>query len=233
MAKDWFRRTTWTPADREAFFARLRRSRTTFHKAQYLCLQAGTFLGCRTPEGTAAALELTEVLLRDYPDPFELASAHLIRAEYLESQGDVPGAVEAYRHALQAQRDHPRVRTTAPQGFAWLVATRPLPDLYREALAGLDEFGETDGSYRSRGARALIQFALGDRAAAGRSARLALEAAAGRSGLRASDRRVRERLAEVAAAEPVAPPDPATASHSEHPADPGARTCHWRPSGES
>jgi hypothetical protein len=96
------------------------------------------------------------------------------------------------------------------------VATQPLPDLYREALAALDEFGDMDGflsasRYRSSGARALIQFALGDHHAARQSARLALEAAAAHhSGLRyhprvglvrVSDRRVHERLEEVAAAE--------------------------------
>jgi hypothetical protein len=211
MAKNWFRRTTWTPADREEFFARLRRSRTTFNKSQYLCIQAGTLLGTHTPEGIVAALELTEVLLRDFPDPFELASAHLIRAECLESRVDIPGAVEAYRCALQAQRDHPKVRTTAYEDFAWLVATQPLPDLYREALAALDEFGYPGWSYRSGGARALIQFALGDRAAAGQSARLALEAAANHPRLAGeSDRRVHERLEAVAAAEPDSAPDEAT-----------------------
>jgi hypothetical protein len=151
MAEDWFRRKTWTPADRETFFARLRRSRTTYHKAQYLRVQAVELQATGTPEGVDAALELAEVLLRDYPAPTELAHAHLIRAECLESRGDVAGAAEAYRHALRAQRACPKVRTTAHQGFAWLVATRPLPELYREAIAALDEFGDMDGFLPARG----------------------------------------------------------------------------------
>ena len=40
MAEEWFRRKTWTQEDREAFFARLKRSRGLFHKAQYLRVQA-------------------------------------------------------------------------------------------------------------------------------------------------------------------------------------------------
>jgi tetratricopeptide (TPR) repeat protein len=222
MAEEWFRRKTWTPADREAFFDRLRRSRTTFHKAQYLRIQAVELQEVGSQAGVSAALELAEVLLRDYPEPSELAQAHLIRAECLEPRGDVAGAVEAYHSALQAQRAQPKVSTTAHLAFAWMVATRPLPEQYREALAALDEFGERDGflpasRYRSSGARALILSALGDRASARQAARLALEAAAAdHSGLRyhprvglvrASDRGVNARLGEIAAAEPGVTPD--------------------------
>jgi hypothetical protein len=37
---EWFRRTTWTPEDEASFRARLKRSRGSFHKAQYLRIQA-------------------------------------------------------------------------------------------------------------------------------------------------------------------------------------------------
>jgi predicted RNA polymerase sigma factor len=118
MADNWFRRKKWTPTDRDAFFARLRRSRSTFHKAQYLRIQAVELKVTGSPEGTAAALELAEVLLRDYPDPSELAHAHFIRAECLQARADVQGAVGAYRKAIQAQRTQPNVRTTVHQAFA-------------------------------------------------------------------------------------------------------------------
>ncbi len=113
MAEKWFRRKTWTQEDREAFFARLKRSRGLFHKAQYLRVQAYELAETGKQEAIAAALELIEMLIRDYPVPFELACAHLLRAECLASRNDLAGAVESYRHSLEAQRALPNVHANA------------------------------------------------------------------------------------------------------------------------
>ncbi len=182
MAKvEWFRRKTWTEADREAFFDRLRRSRTSFHKAQYLSIQALELEEADTDAGREAAIELTDVLLRDYPEDSQLAMAYLTRARVFRSKSDVTSTVDAFRHALQAQRDHPGMHTGAHREIAWFVAVTPLPKLFTEAMSVLDEFGGHDAfpsmQYLVCGARALMLFALGDRPLAGRWAQQAIQAA--------------------------------------------------------
>ena len=62
MNDDWFRRKTWTPKDREEFFARLRRSRGAFHKAQYARIQAYELLITRRREAYTAGLELLDMI---------------------------------------------------------------------------------------------------------------------------------------------------------------------------
>jgi hypothetical protein len=45
MANDWYRKTTWSEADQADFFARFKRSRTPYNKAQYLRIQANYLEG--------------------------------------------------------------------------------------------------------------------------------------------------------------------------------------------
>jgi tetratricopeptide (TPR) repeat protein len=214
MGEKWFRRTSWTAADREAFFSRLRRSRTPYHKAQYLQIQAQHLHGLRRKATTRAALELLAVLLEEFPEPSQLAIAYLVRGDCLQSLGDVSGALESYRQALQAQRDFPKVSTLVHQRLAWLVATAPVPESNREALAALEEFGGRYGggelvpiNYRTYAAKALLHAGLGELTEAKKAAERALqlaerdhsgfgEAPTARSGLAA--RRVHARLKELA-----------------------------------
>ena len=157
MAEEWFRRKTWTQEDREAFFARLKRSRGLFHKAQYLRVQAYELAETGKQEAIAAALALIEMLIRDYPVPFELACATSpssgvsVISERSRGGGGVVSAL------TRGQRALPNVHANAHLSFAWLVATKPFPELYREALDALDEFGDSDGflpasQYKSSGA---------------------------------------------------------------------------------
>jgi tetratricopeptide (TPR) repeat protein len=221
MKEEWYRRKTWTPADRQEFFTRLNRCRSTHNKAQYLSVQAEALRSIGNPESVVAALELIDLLLRDYPEPVVLARAYEVRAQCLSSQDNIQEAVAAYRNAFQTQRNEPSFRGPAHYDFAWMVATRQLTELYGEALAALDEFGEIDymfpkSCYRSSGSRAMIQSALGDHNAARESARIALQAAAAEhSGFRdharfglvqISDPQAHERLEEIADAEPFSWP---------------------------
>lgn len=214
MPELWYRRTSWTAADREAFFARLRRSRTPYHKAQYLQIQAHHLYRLGRKATTRAALELIDVLLQEYPEPSQLASAYLVRDECLEALGELPAALEAYRQALQAQRNYPKVTTLAPQTFAWLVATAPLPECYREALSALEEFGNPHGigvlvpnTYRTYAAKALLHAGLGEVGDAQQAATRALqlaeerEARVGEPTARVSGlaRRVHAKIKELAA----------------------------------
>ena len=70
---DWYRRTTWSQTDREAFHARLKRSRSEEGKAQYLRIQALHLQETGDPERIAAAVELLDELLAKYPDTLGMA----------------------------------------------------------------------------------------------------------------------------------------------------------------
>jgi tetratricopeptide (TPR) repeat protein len=188
MRDDWFRRKTWTPNDREVFFARLRRSRSAFHKAQYARIQAYELLATRTPEAYSAALELLDLILADWPEDAQLASVYHHRAECFAGLGDLPHAVDAFRQVFRTQRTRKRELTMAHLDFGWLVATTPLPDFYDEALGLLSEFTHNDfpvDQYRASAIHALIFDARGQPEQARRYANFALQSAAARhSGFR-------------------------------------------------
>ncbi len=188
MADDWYRRKTWTPKDREEFFAKLQRSRGAFNKAQYARIQAYELVTTRTPEAYPAALELLDMILAEWPAGAELAAVHHQRAGCFLALGDVPRAVDAYQQVFQAQRACSGHLTGAPLDFGWLAVTVPLPELYDEALAVLDEFpyGAFPVSrYRASAIHALIFDDRGKPEKARNCARIALEEAAARhSGFR-------------------------------------------------
>src|SRR5262245_63856131 len=77
--RDWYRRSTWTAAQREEFFHRLARCRA-HNRALYLRIQAASLQAAEP--GTA--LDLLDYLLEHHPDPEVLAGAHLDRARCLE-----------------------------------------------------------------------------------------------------------------------------------------------------
>jgi hypothetical protein len=54
--------------------------------------------------------------------------------------GFADAALDAYRHAIEAQRVFPNVGTRAPLDFGFAVARLQRRDLYDEALSVLDEF---------------------------------------------------------------------------------------------
>jgi hypothetical protein len=181
--KDWFRRSTWTLGDSEAFFARLARSRTTFHKAQYVAIQASTLLSTGRSNLVAHALELSTLGVRQYPEPAFLAGLHLTRAHCLIALGRDADAILAFRAAFHATRAYPGMKTGAELDFAWWVATAGLRQLFDEALNAMNEFDAKSNAiwpahaYRFVGALALISDAMGEREQASRWATDAIAAA--------------------------------------------------------
>jgi tetratricopeptide (TPR) repeat protein len=179
---EWYRRSSWTPDDQADFQARLKRSRGSFHKAQYLRLQALALQEVGTEPLLTAALSLLDQLLRDHVDASQLASAHQQRAECLADLGRYEEALISYRAAFEAQRNAPNWRTEAYLGFGELVLGLKLRDMYREAVTVLEEFGGGEvfpaSQYRHATIRALTCDATGDLAGARLYAGRALAAAA-------------------------------------------------------
>jgi tetratricopeptide (TPR) repeat protein len=159
-AAEWFRKKTWTQADQEDFFAHLGRSRGQFHKAQYLRIQAFELQKVGVEELLTAALQLLEKLFVEYPCESQVVQARDQQGDCLGRLGKFDEALAAYRKAMEIERQKGGIKTSAYRGFAWLVATRPVPQLYDEALAVLDEFGKHEmfpsEQYESSISRALI-----------------------------------------------------------------------------
>lgn len=159
MGTDWFRRTTWTPADVSDFQARLKRARGDAGKAQYLRIQALHLAGAGEHP---AALGLLDQLIRDHPVSIQLAQAHLQRAESLIALGRDNEAVASFRACLAAEQAQPNVGTQGALEFVWFIATRRMNDLYDEAVALVEGHASRKGltwpidRYRAAAVRALI-----------------------------------------------------------------------------
>jgi tetratricopeptide (TPR) repeat protein len=185
---DWYRHSTWSPADQQDFFARLKRSRTAANKAQYVRIQAS----CLADAGHHhAAVELLDLLFREFPERFELAQSRLQKALCLIQLNEPQAAITEFRASLQSQREYPHVATSCWLQFPWFIVRQQLSELYDEALAVLEEF-RTDTRlafpierYRFAAVRALIAQARNDIESAREFAKVALQcAAAEHSGFR-------------------------------------------------
>lgn len=126
---DWYRRTTWDVADREAFCARLARSRTAYNKAQYLRIQAAYLVS----EYPSDALELLKQAMA-IPSPTELSSVYKLMADCLDALDRVDEALDYYRRAMAQEEVEPQWLTDAYQSFADLVIRRELQGHYRDAV---------------------------------------------------------------------------------------------------
>lgn len=135
---DWYRNKTWGEETKEAFFERLNRSRSSFHKAQYVRIQAACLRGTGKKKYVRAALELLDLMLEKWPEPSQLAMAHLERAKCFENLGDCGAVIESYRESVKAERENSGVRVCAGLQFAWFVVRRRLPEYYDEAVVAMD-----------------------------------------------------------------------------------------------
>ena len=183
MGNEWYRRRTWSAADRTDFETRLKRSRTPYRRAQYLRLQAFHLQEVGTPELHTAALELLERVVIEYSsETSQLAQAHEQRAQSLAALGRHQEALEAYRTALEAERTYPNWQTEAYLGFAELIVALRRTDFYHQALSLLEAHRQSElfpiQQFRSASARAAIYEAQGERDLAGEAAVAALGAAA-------------------------------------------------------
>jgi len=209
--EDWYRQETWSEADQEAFFARLNRSRSLYHKSQYARIQASYLQDAGLVD---EALQLLEQLYDEWPDESQLATAYWQEANCYLLKKNVDKAIEAYRKCFRVEeRNKFRSTTNARVEFLWLVATKGLRELYDEALQEIDKMQHPSlfpvDHYRTAGALALIKKDSGAGGNISELAEQALEAASKTdSGLRYHkglglvknpDRKIIRRLKKLAA----------------------------------
>jgi len=134
MATEWYRKETWSVSDKADFEAHLKRSRTVFHKSQYLCIQAYHLVSAKPPL-YSAALDLVDRVFNEFRVDSQMAKPYLIKAQcILELQG-FSAAVPYYREGLKFELKYPNLRTTAWLDFSWEIVKACRTDLYDEALA--------------------------------------------------------------------------------------------------
>lgn len=140
MAQDeWFRKTTWNDSDAQEFSARLVRSRSKFHKSQYLRVQAYTLAQTGSEKHAHAALELLNRLFEEFPEPSELSLAHLHAAQCHEQLGNLAKTVKHLELSLAAQGNYPNRDSGVSLEYPWFVARHKLADHYaaaKETLRG-------------------------------------------------------------------------------------------------
>lgn len=137
MTTDWFRKETWSATDKADFEARLKRSRGTYNKSQYLRIQA-YHLQHASPPLYSAALELLDRVFNEFRDDSQIASAYLQKAQCLLALQDFSAAIPFYREGLKFELKHPGSRTSAWLDFPWQIAKEGRADLYEEALVILE-----------------------------------------------------------------------------------------------
>lgn len=90
---------TWSSEDREAFFARLKRSRDRYSRAQYLKIQS---LSLADVGNFNAAEELADIILSDYLDQkSEIEQAMIIKGDCLAERNQFERGIEMYLRAAK------------------------------------------------------------------------------------------------------------------------------------
>ena len=177
MADEWYRRTTWTESDREAFEAKLKRSR---QKSQFLRIQASHLAEAHLWD---AAIELLTRSVAEFPQDDQMAQVQLQLAEAYVQIGKREMALRAFDLSVAAQRAKPNFRTQVWLLYPWYVVEQQFSALYDMAGKLLDEFAnETNLSlpierYRYNACRALLAEHGGKPDAAKRYAASAIAAA--------------------------------------------------------
>jgi tetratricopeptide (TPR) repeat protein len=174
MARDdWYRNTTWNDEIEANFQQRLRRARD---KPQYLRIQANCL--------TATHPRVTLRLLDEYfslGDHFDIAQAHMCKAQAQLTLNDMEGAIASYEAALEREGVYPSLKTQAYLDFVCLVVNRQIEPLYYRALEVLDSHSDrpifSSDRYRANGACAILLRHFGQTREAREAANLAMAAA--------------------------------------------------------
>jgi hypothetical protein len=180
MARDdWFRSENWDQPTREAFEARLARSRAPSQRAQYLRIQGATLVATNKLREVVAGRTLLDRVIADYPDELlEVAGAHFALAESLLGEHQPDEGIPHLRICLILESGRSFKHGTELILAEALLANDPTSESLDEVERLLDE-AASDSFFRSEGwrvavARARLHAWRGDARAAAREAQLAL-----------------------------------------------------------
>ncbi|MGI9394912.1 MAG: hypothetical protein ACR2OY_09720 [Boseongicola sp.] len=126
MSEDWYRNTEWSDKTREAFFAKLKRSRS--QRDQYLAIQALTL----APHEPDAALDLATLYFDTRTDDFDDNRVRLAQARAFSAAGRLDDAADTFRQAALADAANPTFKTNSAVEYARFVVENALTHRYRE-----------------------------------------------------------------------------------------------------
>lgn len=180
MSRDeWYRAQTWDDSTQEAFETRLSRSRTAFHRAQYLYIQGATLTATNKRREVAAGRALLERVITDFPgEDLQVAGAHYALAESLiDSNPDA--AIEHLRACLALEQGANFSHRTELLLAETLLANEPTEETLNE-IASLLNTADSEAffhveAWRIAVARARLNSKQGDTLGATAQARRALE----------------------------------------------------------
>jgi hypothetical protein len=138
--EDWYRSETWDESTRAAFESRLARSRTPFHRAQYLRIQGVTLTATGKRREVNAGRGLLERVIADFPDEvMEVAGAHFALGESLLGDNCVDDAIPHFRVGLIVESGRHFSQGTELRLAEALLAKSPSVESLNEVAQLLDE----------------------------------------------------------------------------------------------
>lgn len=127
---DWYRRKTWTSADEEAFFTKLKRARNS-SRAQYLKIQAIELVETKKMELLDVAKGLLNKVLLEYPeDRLEQSPALNTLGDIYKLRGNYERALDYYKQSLDFEKVFSNVITTSYLDFSELIVKTARSDFY-------------------------------------------------------------------------------------------------------
>lgn len=100
--KNWFRNTKWSKEIEDYFFSKLNKSKSDFHKSQYLNVQSIVLFEHGLLD---EALNLCDILLERYSNQKDIIfSAYHLKARIYEQKGDIEKSLENYLLALEKEQ---------------------------------------------------------------------------------------------------------------------------------
>jgi hypothetical protein len=121
MAKDWYRKNSWTEEDETEFFSKLKKSRE-HSRPQYLRIQAVTLYETNDTELLDAASTLLQKYFDEYPDDkMERSIAFKLMGDICYKQEKYSMALENYKGALDYEEIYPQVKTDAYLSYSELI----------------------------------------------------------------------------------------------------------------
>lgn len=127
------------------------------------------------------ALALLELMIKDYPEPTDLAQTYLQKARCHLRLNQVDAAVASYRLAIETEKQYPQFRTEASFQYCWLVVRQQMEAHYSEVLNILEHHVDVllvpSHEFIYHAVLALINYDKGNNLTAKGSAEKALAAA--------------------------------------------------------
>jgi tetratricopeptide (TPR) repeat protein len=175
---DWFRIPAVTEQQKEAFEAKLKRSRSSRH--EYMRIQA---LALSYAGAYKQAIEMIDRQIAENPNSCDLTLLLATKASCQAALGDDEQTIENYRKSIEQASNRPSVQANAHIEYAlWAIRHRKVA-LYPEVLDTITEFWDHNPlfpviEFQQFACVAIVLDALGHRDDAFEPARRALNAAA-------------------------------------------------------